>query len=56
MSSGNVFDETEGNIFDQQNVDEGENNFISNSYTLLIFTLRFQKLKVVLMMWNCLLS
>ena len=52
----NVFDETEGNIFDQQNVDEGENNFISNSYTLLIFTLRFQKLKVVLMMWSCLLS
>ena len=32
MSSGNAFDETEENGW--QNADAGENNFISNSYSL----------------------
>ena len=34
-SSGNAFDETEENCFDQQNIVEEENNFISNNYFLL---------------------
>ena len=33
--SGNAFDETEENDFDQENVDEEEINFISNSYSSL---------------------
>ena len=33
MSS--ALDETEENSFDQQNLDEEENNFVLNSYSLL---------------------